>query len=95
MPVHARDGMSGGQAPHRVSTLAGPGVSCVAVGKPIAHVDSLLSASLLNDTDSGVGDQNQQNDQWLNKRGQPRPARFRRVFKAGQDERDDGRREQN
>lgn len=53
------------------------------------HIDGLLGVGLLYDTDSSVGDEDKEDHEWLNECRHPATSRFRRVFKACQDERDD------
>lgn len=61
----------------------------------LTYVDGLFSICLLNDTDSGVGDENEENDQRFDKGCHPRSSRLGRVFETRQDERHDGRGEEN
>lgn len=60
------------------------------VREGVTHVYCLLGIGFLDDTDGGIGDEDEQDDQWLDKGCQPGASWLGGIFKAGEDKGDDG-----
>jgi hypothetical protein len=55
------------------------------------HINSLFSIGLLDNSDSSVGDEDEQNDRRLDKRSHPGSTWLGCIFKQGENKGDDGR----
>jgi hypothetical protein len=53
------------------------------------HIDGLFSVRLLYDSDGGVGDEDQEDDERFDKCRGPAPTGFAAILETGEDERDD------
>jgi hypothetical protein len=59
------------------------------------HVDGLFSVRLLYDSDGGIGDEDQEDDERFDKCRGPAPTRLAAILETGENERDDCGTEEN